>query len=68
MNTTRIEEALRQLDTDWFTKLRPRWVDIIGSYAGKELFLVDGDALIQVVLDDRLLQLGRSNCKSFLHF
>ncbi|CAG8755393.1 1721_t:CDS:2, partial [Acaulospora colombiana] len=58
-------EALRQLDTEWFTKLRPRWVDIIGAYAGKELFLVDGDALIQVVLDDRLLQLGRSNSCDF---
>ncbi|PVG01333.1 P-loop containing nucleoside triphosphate hydrolase protein, partial [Serendipita vermifera] len=65
MNAKRIADALRQLDTEWFTKLRPRWVDIIGSYAGKELFLVDGDALIQVVLDDRLLQLGRSNSCDF---
>ncbi|KAG8825176.1 hypothetical protein FRC19_011970 [Serendipita sp. 401] len=59
--STLIADALREQAVSWFTHLRPRWVDIIGSYAGKELFLVDGDALVQVVLDDELLRLGRAN-------
>ncbi|CAG7849772.1 Uncharacterized helicase C694.02 [Serendipita indica DSM 11827] len=56
-----IPDALEELNKKWFTSLKPRWVDIIGSYAGKELFLVDGDALIQTVLDDPLLELGRKD-------
>lgn len=58
-----IAAALKELNAKWFSELKPRWVDIIGSYAGTELFLVDGDALIQTVLDDPLLQLGRKDCK-----
>lgn len=60
-----ISAALKELNIEWFTKLRPRWVDIIGSYAGKETFLVDGDALIEVVLDDRLLGLAKNESEHY---
>ena len=60
-----IPDALEELNKKWFTSLKPRWVDIVGSYAGKELFLVDGDALIQTVLDDPLLEVGRKDCTGF---
>lgn len=62
MASSSIPAALRQLNTLWFTHIRPRWVDILGSYAGKELFLVDGDALVQYVLDDRLIGIGKPDC------
>lgn len=63
MSLTSISEAHKEQSTHWFDHLKPRWVDIIGSYAGKELFVVDGDALIQSVLDDPLLALGKPDCK-----
>lgn len=56
-----LSSALKELNVNWFTRLRPRWVDIIGAYAGKETFLVDGDALIQYVLDDHLLGIGKQH-------
>lgn len=70
MASTTLSDALKELNVKWFTKIKPRWVDIIGSYAGKELFLIDGDALIQVVLDDRLLGLGKEKSTSLplLHY
>lgn len=37
-------EALKYLDTTWYTKTnrRGRWMDLIGDYAGSELFILDG--------------------------
>ncbi|KAL8287587.1 hypothetical protein RQP46_003445 [Phenoliferia psychrophenolica] len=57
--------ALDDLDRSWYTKLLPRWIDIIGDFAGQELFTVDGDALVQYVLDNELLALGRDGDPSF---
>ncbi|KIY71644.1 P-loop containing nucleoside triphosphate hydrolase protein [Cylindrobasidium torrendii FP15055 ss-10] len=37
-----------------------RWMDIVGDYAGDELFIIDGESLLQTVLDDDLLAIGRS--------
>jgi len=34
-------------------------------YSGQELFIVDGDALVQFVLDDRLLAFAKSGDPSF---
>ena len=66
MASSMLSDALRELNEKWFTKIRPRWVDIIGSYAGKEHFLVDGDALVQCVLDDRIFGLGKETCMSLI--
>ena len=40
-------------------------MDVIGDYAGQELFVVDGDALVQYVLDNELLALGKTGDASF---
>ncbi|KZP15484.1 P-loop containing nucleoside triphosphate hydrolase protein [Athelia psychrophila] len=60
-------EALRHLDEEWYTQAnrRARWMDIIGDYAGSERFIIDGESLLQLVLDDHLLAIGRSNDPSF---
>lgn len=36
-------ELLDQLDASWYSKLNPRWMDLLGDYVGKELFLIDGE-------------------------
>ncbi|KAL1741542.1 hypothetical protein HDZ31DRAFT_84764 [Schizophyllum fasciatum] len=59
--------ALRVLDASWYigaTK-KARWMDIIGDYAGEELFVIDGESLVQRVLDDPLLALGRAGDTGF---
>ena len=60
--------ALKTLNERWFSKLKTRWIDIVGSVAGKELFLVDGYSLIRHVLDDPLLRLAKDNCEGFYSF
>ncbi|KAB5588619.1 DEAD/DEAH-box helicase [Ceratobasidium theobromae] len=51
-------EFLKEVDA-WFNKLRPRWMDLVGDYAGDEFFVVDGDSLCQVALEDDLVAIGR---------
>ncbi|KAH9846953.1 P-loop containing nucleoside triphosphate hydrolase protein [Lenzites betulinus] len=60
-------DAVRLIDAQWYTLVnrRGRWMDLIGDYAGSEPFIVDGEALLQLVLDDPLLALGRTNDISF---
>jgi ATP-dependent RNA helicase DDX60 len=38
------EQALEYLDAIWYTNTnrRGRWMDLIGDYAGSELFILDG--------------------------
>ncbi|KAL1671141.1 hypothetical protein EV122DRAFT_285283 [Schizophyllum commune] len=60
-------DTLRALDALWYigaTK-KARWMDIIGDYAGEELFVIDGDSLVQRVLDDPLLALGKAGDTGF---
>ncbi|OSD04333.1 P-loop containing nucleoside triphosphate hydrolase protein [Trametes coccinea BRFM310] len=60
-------DAVAYVDTEWYTLVtrRGRWMDLIGDYAGSEPFVVDGEALIQLVLDDPLLALGKKDDVSF---
>lgn len=46
--TSSAANALRYLDAHWFTQMnrRGRWMDLIGDYAGNELFVLDGECLI----------------------
>ncbi|KAF7974023.1 hypothetical protein HWV62_13539 [Athelia sp. TMB] len=55
-------EALQHLDNVWYIQAnrRARWMDIIGDYAGSERFIIDGESLLQLVLNDHLLAIGRS--------
>src|SRR5271169_6061806 len=39
----------------WYGRHRPRFIDLVGDYAGRELFLLEGDSLLrQCFSDDRL--------------
>jgi ATP-dependent RNA helicase DDX60 len=37
-------DALNKFDSQWYTKLTrtARWMDLIGDYAGREAFIIDG--------------------------
>lgn len=37
---------------DWYGKLPARRVDLVGDYAGQELFVVEGDGLLLRCFDD----------------
>ncbi|KAH7332993.1 hypothetical protein B0J17DRAFT_677146 [Rhizoctonia solani] len=58
MKTQKLKKVLAEVD-EWIHKRRPRWMDLVGDYAGDEFFVVDGDSLCQVVLDDDLVAIGR---------
>ncbi|KAJ3508807.1 hypothetical protein NLJ89_g5555 [Agrocybe chaxingu] len=60
-------KVLNLLDDVWFTNATKvaRWMDLLGDYAGVEPFVIDGEALFQVVLDDPLLAVGRDFDSSF---
>ncbi len=39
----------------WYAACRPRFIDLVGDYAGRELFLLEGDSLLRECFsDDRL--------------
>lgn len=42
---------------DWYGKLPTRRVDLVGDYAGQELFIVEGDGLLLRCFDDPKLDL-----------
>ncbi|KAJ1300164.1 hypothetical protein OPQ81_011916 [Rhizoctonia solani] len=58
MDAHRLKEILAEVD-QWIHKRQPRWMDLVGDYAGDEFFVVDGDSLCQVVLEDELVAIGR---------
>ena len=37
----------------WYDKGRPMWIDLVGDYAGRELFLVEGDSLLRECFEDK---------------
>ncbi|KAJ7238504.1 hypothetical protein B0H12DRAFT_92205 [Mycena haematopus] len=61
------QHALDELDQRWFTLAtrRARWMDLLGDYAGAELFIISGESLLEMVLDDPLLAIGRAHDGSF---
>jgi hypothetical protein len=36
----------------WYDRTRPMFIDLVGDYAGKELFLVEGDSLLRLCFED----------------
>ena len=36
----------------WYDNTRPMFIDLVGDYAGKELFLVEGDSLLRECFED----------------
>lgn len=39
----------------WYDAAKPRFIDLVGDYAGKELFLVEGDSLLRLCFSDERL-------------
>jgi len=37
---------------EWYAKLRPIRVDLVGDYAGEEFFVIEGDSLLRWVFTD----------------
>ncbi|KAJ6541715.1 hypothetical protein B0H19DRAFT_1239495 [Mycena capillaripes] len=66
-NTISADKALDEVDQGWFTRAtrRARWMDLLGDYAGAELFIISGESLLENVLDDPLLAVGRAQDGSF---
>jgi len=50
----------------WYASLYTRRVDLVGDYAGAELFLVEGDSLLLEAFSDPLLDFGE-NAFQLLH-
>ncbi|KAG9090129.1 hypothetical protein FRC06_001213, partial [Ceratobasidium sp. 370] len=59
-----LKTQLTEID-NWLSRLKPRWMDLVGDYAGDEFFIVDGDSLCQLVLDDDLLIVGKEDKPGF---
>jgi hypothetical protein len=38
--------------SDWYLSLHTTVLDLVGDYAGKELFLIEGDSLLLQCFDD----------------
>ncbi len=36
----------------WFDERTPRIIDLVGDYAGKELYFIDGDSLLRACFED----------------
>ena len=53
---------------DWYEKVRTRVVDLVGDYAGKELFLVEGDSLLLECFRDRRIDFQGESIQSFGKF
>lgn len=53
---TKLEEYFKT----WYDWISPRYVDLVSDFAGQEFFLLDGEALMQHVFNDRMLDLAGS--------
>jgi hypothetical protein len=50
----------------WYDHSRPMWIDLVGDYAGKELFLIEGDSLLRDIFEDERVDFnGKSPAPSF---
>ena len=52
----KLEEHLKT----WYDAISPRYVDLVSDFAGQEFFLLDGEALVQSIFNDRMLDLAGS--------
>jgi len=46
----------------WYDQTRPMFIDLVGDYAGKELFLVEGDSLLRVCFEDERIDFEGEPC------
>lgn len=53
-NSSTMEKIYRTLK-GWKENLHPRRIDLVGDYAGRELFIIEGDSLLrQAASDERI--------------
>ena len=45
----------------WYDDRAPRLLDLVGDYAGKELFVVDGDSLLRTAWSDDKIDFSGKN-------
>jgi hypothetical protein len=53
---THLEDHLKT----WYEEISPRYVDLVSDFAGQEFFLLDGEALLQYLFNDPMLDLAGS--------
>ena len=53
---TKLEELLKI----WYRSISPRFVDLVSDFAGQEFFLLDGEARIQSIFNEPMLDLAGS--------
>src|SRR5271169_1235448 len=53
---SKLEEYLKI----WYDRISPRYVDLVSDFAGQEFFLLDGEALLQCIFNDPMLDLAGS--------
>ena len=58
------QEAASSRLMDWYGKLPSRRVDLVGDYAGQELFIVEGDGLLLRCFDDPALDFASMSLES----
>lgn len=49
----------------WYDSSRPMFIDLVGDYAGKELFLVEGDSLLRECFEDNRIDF---ECESWQRY
>lgn len=47
----------------WYDKIRPIFIDLVGDYAGKELFMVEGDSLLRHCFSDKRIDFEGMHCQ-----
>lgn len=47
----------RKLES-WFCSLHPTHIDIVGDFAGRELFILEGDSLLRVAFSDERIDMN----------
>jgi hypothetical protein len=45
----------------WYDARTPMFIDLVGDYAGKELFLVEGDSLLRDCFEDERIDFHGNN-------
>lgn len=53
---------------DWYKGLRMQRLDLVGDYAGNELFLLEGDSLLLQCFGDHKIKLKGKLCYNFQIF
>lgn len=54
-------KALKVLDEQWWSKRHPRRMDVFGDFAGGDVFLVDGNSMLQEIFEDPLVSIGKGS-------